>query len=678
VEGSPAHHLRSLAAGYYGALLLGGLGIALLSTLLGLTRLPRRVGSRLAGRARDLLLAPRATAFAVAAGAAAGLLTLLLAGFAFSFRPVLLDATSQLVHARYLASGRLAGPELALPEFFLFQFMVNLPVGWASQYPPGHIALLAVGFGMGAPWVVGPLLAAATVTLTARVAEDLLPDDRLAARLGTVLLASSLFFLGHAAGYMNHATAAAFGTLAVLGGLRGRAAGTAGRVWLVAAGLATGMTFATRPVAGITVGAVVLTSLLLAQGGEPIRARLRRVVRRLPLLAAGGLPPLAAVGAYNRHLFGSPTRFGYVAAEGPGHAMGFHRDPWGDMYGPLDGLVQTSRDLLALGLDLLVTPLSAVVVIAAYLLLGPARSRALPVLLLWALLPVVGHFFYWHQDLFMGPRLLTEFAPPWAILTALAVLGLVRRTRGLATRGSGRLDLHGAVGSAFLLAGVAAVALLIPQRVALYASQWGGAARAPVPAVREPSLVFVQGQWTERLGARLAAHGLRVDSVRAALRYNSSCEVQEFLDAREARRAGAPGPAPTGEPAGLRFQPRPGVGIVEVRLDRSVTVRTYVGEEPTPACLRQMNADRRGAVEFPELLWQGDLPGLGRTGALFARDLGPALNARLQALHPERRPLVYLRPEPHLAPVLLPYAEGMAVLWELPGDRSDGGGAPAG
>jgi hypothetical protein len=662
---------------------LGGVGVALLSALLGLTRLPRRVGSRLAGPARRLLLAPRPTTFAVAAGAAAGLLTLLLAGLAFSFRPVLLDATSQLVHARYLASGRLAGPELALPEFFLFQFMVNLPVGWASQYPPGHLALLAAGFGVGAPWIVGPLLAAATVALTARLAEDLLPDDRLAARLGTVLLASSLFFLGHAAGYMSHATAAASGALAVLGGLRARGAGAAGRAWLVASGLAAGTTFATRPVAGITVGAVALASLLLAEGGEPIRARLRRVARRLPLFAAGGLPPLAAVGAYNRHLFGSPTRFGYVVAEGPGHAMGFHRDPWGDMYGPLDGLVQTSRDLLALGLDLLVTPLSAVLVIALYLLLGPARPRALPVLLLWALLPVVGHFFYWHQDLFLGPRLLTEFAGPWAILTAVAVLGLVRRTRHL-PRGSGRLDLHGAVRSAFLLAGVAAVVLLIPQRVAFYASQWGAAARAPAPAVGEPSLVFVQGQWTERLGARLAAHGLRVDSVRAALRHNSSCEVQEFLDAREARRSGAPGPAPTREaadpraPAGLRFEPRPGVGIVEVRLDRSVTVRTYVGEEPTPACLRQMNADRRGAVEFPELLWQGDLPGLERGGAMFARDLGPALNARLQALHPGRRPLVYLRPQPHLAPVLLPYAEGMTVLWELPGDRSGAAEAPAG
>lgn len=643
VPGSPAEHIASLARSYYGALLLGGAGIALLALPLAFTRLPRRLGERLGRRAGRLLLAPGSRSFALAAGATSGLLTLLLSRHAFALRPALLDASAQLVHARYLAAGRLSGPELAAPEFFLFQYMVNLPSGWASQYPPGHLALLAGGLAAGVPWLVGPLMVAVAVALTSRVAEELLPEDRAAARLGTALLALSLFFLGHGATYMSHSTAAALGALAVLGGVRGRASGG----WALAAGLAAGLAFATRPVAGLVAGCTALAALALPPAGESVRDAARRALRRVPLLAAGSLPPLLALGAYNLRLFGNPTRFGYVAAEGPGHGMGFHPDPWGNPFGPLEGLVRTSRDLLALGLDLLVTPVSAVVVVAAFLLLGPTRPRALPVLLVWALLPLVAHFFYWHQDLFLGPRLLTEFAPPWAILTAVAALGLVRRTRG---EGAGRFDLHGWVVGVLLLSAAAGAALLVPQRMALYAAQWGPASRAPVPEVGEPSLVFVPVSWSERLGARLAGRGMRVDSVRMALRHNSSCEVQEFLDGR----GGA-----------LRFEARAGVEVVEVRVEGGGVVRSFLGERPAPECVRQLGADRQGALGLPELLWQGDLPGLPAEGALFARDLGPELNPRLLELHPGRRPLV------HLGPALVPYEAGMRRLWSLPGEPPD-------
>lgn len=673
--GSLPEHLRSLASSYYSALLLGGLGVAVFSVFAGFTRIPRRIADVLAQPLNAVLMTPRGWTFALTAGIVSGLLALLLSAYVFSLRPALQDATSQLLHARYLAAGHLMGPDLLLPEFVTFQQMINLPTGWASQYPPGHIVFLALGFLIGTPWIVGPVLVSFTVVLTARLAEELLPDDVLAARLGTLFLALSLFFLLHAASYMNHVTAAASGVLALLGAVRGARDRTRARSWAVLSGFAAGVVFSVRPLSGIVTACVALACLCFWGTKEPIPLRIRRSLVRVTLFGLGTLPPLAAVGAYNQHLFGSPTTFGYIVAEGPGHGLGFHEDPWGNMYGPLDGLIQASRDLLALGMDLLVTPLSVVVVIGVYLLLARDRTRGLFVLLLWALLPVIAHFFYWHQDLFMGPRLLNEFSPPWGILSALASLELLRRSRDVGPSLSWRFDIHGTVLTAFVLSALLAATVLIPHRVALYAAQWGSASRIHVPRLGKPYLIFVHGDWADRLGARLAAYEMRMDSVRSALRYNTNCELQEYLDARNA--LGPEGRIPEGHAMGSRrqtperlyFQPRRGLDIVEVRIGPSSVLRTHLEERPTAECDRQARADGRGVLVLSELIWQGDLPGLPPRHGMFIRDMGPQMNRQLLQKYAGREALVYLRPRPDLDPILLPYVQGMELLWAPVGEH---------
>lgn len=661
--GSPTEHLRALTGSYFQVLWIAAGTVAVLAVALGFTRLPRRLEPLLA-KAKQLLLSPGEWSFALLAGLVSGVLALLLSIHGFALQPALMDATSQLIHARYLAAGELAGPHLAHAEFVTFQHMVNLPGGWSSQYPPGHLLMLAIGFALGVPWIVGPVMTMVAVTFVTRLAEDIL--DPLPARLGGLFLAVSPFFLGHSATYMSHATAAAFGAGAVFAAIRSIRAAPDERkhfAWAAAAGAFTGLVFATRPLSGVVIGAVVAAiPWILADAPRSLRAGVNRAACRLPAFAAGVIPFLVAVGLYNHLLFGDPTTFGYVAAQGPGHGMGFHQDPWGTLYTPAHAIAQLSTDLITLGVDLLLTPISAVLVVAVWLVAFAPTFAGARLFLLWGLLPPGLHFFYWHQDLFLGPRLLNEFALPWAMLTALAVIAWVRRSRTMSPpRFLNSFDPGSAVLGAVVISVIVASTLMIPGRVASYRAQWGAESRTPMPDAPENALVFVHGDWSERLGSRLAGRGMRVDSIRTALRHNSSCEIQDFLDAQE-RSTEEDGGARQSSDL-LRFSPRPGVELMDLRLPTGTFVRTYVDEDPGAACVRELQADRHGVLPLTNLLWRGDLPGLAHGAPFFARDLGPDRNRLLMEKHDGRDPFFYLRPGPGEEPILLSYQEGMNLLW---------------
>src|SRR5690606_28238134 len=101
---------------------------------------------------------------------------------------------------------------------------------------------------------------------------------------------------------------------------------------------------------------------------------------------------------------------------------------------------------------------------------------------------------------------------------------------------------------------------------------------------------------------------------------------------------------------------------VEIAPDNWILVRS--GEAMSPECAREIHADRNGVVDIAPMLWQGDLPGLPATGAMFVRDLGPEANAALIAAHPERVPYVFFTPSPDREPVLVPYEQGIAAIWK--------------
>ncbi|MCI0432380.1 MAG: hypothetical protein L0271_01840 [Gemmatimonadetes bacterium] len=559
--------------------------------------------------------------------------------FALHGQPALIDAMSQLLHARWIAAGSLAGADPELGGFVNLQQGLFTEHGWVSQYPPGFPFLLALGFITGGVGLVGPALAATTAWFTMLAADRLLPGRRAEARIGAGLLALSPFAIVQAGAYMSHAAAAAFGALAIWAAARTR---EGRRRSSFVAGAAIGALGATRPLTALAIGLVVV-------------AMVRRPARLL-WLACGIAPFALGIALYNAHFFGAPGTWGHTAALGPAAGPGFGIDPWGNAYGPLQAAAYTSAELTALSVFLFETPFPVVALIGLALLISRRVSPGERVIAAWALLPLAANLFYWHHGLFMGPRMLADAAPAWSLLAVLSAGSLLRAAPAVSHGWSPRVFLATAVGAAL----VAGLFWLGPARLASYRIPPSAAYEA-ARTVDGPALVFVHGGWTSRVAMRLAAAGMRLDSVETALRRNPTCGVEEWLGARERGDA---------QLAPLDLEPR-AESLPAVEISPGNRMRARPGDVLTAACAREVAADARGVIEVAALYWRGDLPGRNGAGTLFVRDLGPERNARLIRRFADRRAWFLLHQEPSAAPVLVPYAQGEALLWpEARGDAS--------
>lgn len=640
--------------------------LAIVAMLAGLF-LPPSFAARVEAGIARALRRPSLPVFAVATGLASAVATAVVSLAVFEQRPNLVDALLQLMHARYLAEGSLGGPAEFAAGFWHMQNSTVTDAGWFSQYPPGHSALLALGFRLGGAWLVGPVVMGATASLSALVMDRLLPGRAALARAAGLAVGVSPFLIAPAATYMNHATAALLGVLGVYAALRADETGR-GAAFAALAGAAVAALSAVRPLAAVVTMLVVSFIWIQpplapeAQGGTASGSPVRRLVRRGAFAVLAGLPIVALQLWYNRAAFGGLLAFGYSATWGPSHDLGFHRDPWGNLYGPMESVLYTAADLAALNLSLLETLLPHVTLAGAFLLMARALAPGERVLALWAVLPVAANAFYWHHGQFMGPRMLVEFAPPWIGLSVVAVHALVRRVPRTAI-GGGRF--HPAVAASSLaLAGAAAFVVMAPQRLASYGGDWLPVFRAPAPPAPANSLVFIHGPWESRLISRLASGGMRLDSVETALRQNPACLVQQHLAAWQAN-GGAFGGVRTGAAtlAPLDLASRSFEFLPRHLIARGVEFRLDPGVPLTPDCLAELRADRFGAVDASFVLWLGDLPGIERGDPMYARDLGPAANRLLMERYPDRSAWVYGYFAEGDSLRLLPYAEGSAILW---------------
>jgi hypothetical protein len=609
------------------------------------TRTLARLGNR--------IVAIPALWFAAGIALLSAFLTLVFTLTVLHGKPNLVDAMVQLLHARFVAAGQLAGPADRFSEFWQIQNSLVTPNGWVSQYPPGYVVLLAIGLRVGAVQAVGPLLVGLTVFFTSLAAERLLRDDIITARLGVIMLALSPFLIGLAGAYMNHIGAAAFTSAAIYFAVRGRDADNAW--WSVLSGLAVGGVFSIRPLTAV-VAALLVAAVWLTRPSERWQEGLVRFLRYSAAALLGITPILVALGAYNQHFFGSPFRFGYVASQGPLVGPGFHLNPLGQYYGPLQALAYTSSDLVTLSLYLLETPIPVVLIVGLFLLFARRLPPGVLVIALWALLPVVANAFYWHHGMFMGPRMLNEASAGWALLTAIAAVGLVRLIP--TEKMWGNYSPRTAVSITFALGWAAGIVFLGPQRLASYGGGWMESSRIELPQASRPSLVFVHGAWTGRIAMRLVAHGLRLDSLEVAMRQNTACNVHNFAVWYATNPAERPRKHP---PMDFGFVPHDKPPTV--RIADGDDIRAFPGVRMPAHCLREVASDTLGIVDVAPLLWQGDLFGSGGAGTLIARDMGPEANARLIKQFPERVPGLFYRPEKEASPRLVPYALGMSVLW---------------
>jgi hypothetical protein len=550
--------------------------------------------------------------------------------------PTLIDSFAQLLHARYLAAGSAAGPANQDSEFWHIQQTLLTPQGWVSQYPPGHVLLLAAGLQLGIVSWVGPLCWGVAVFFTTLALHELIPHTT-SARLAALCAALSPFGLALSGAFMSHVPAAACAAAALYFSVRARR----GRWWHAAlAGGALGALFTMRPLTAVALG-VTAAAVAIAQ----------KRFTALAIAIVAATPLLLAVAAHNAHYFGSALRFGYEAALGPSAGPGFGIDPWGNRYGPLQALAYTSAELSSLSLYLFEVPLPLVLLVGLYFASGRASANEW-LLFAWCTAPVLANLLYWHHGLFMGPRMLADVGVLWGALSVLSVIGLVRALpvdRLLAGRYSPRTFATATALAACIFGGI----MLLPGRLASYRLTPELRALLAAPRVDEPALVFVHGGWTARIGMRLAAHGMRLDSVETALRQNSTCRVHAFAESY----------ANGGKAAiALDFGPRARNLPPVAEITPGNRIRVVANEALAPECNAQIAADEAGVLDVTPFVWQGDLPGMQPAGALFVRDMGPQANRRLIEEHHERRAMMLIPHGDTLA--LVPYTIAERAIWK--------------
>ena len=579
---------------------------------------------------------PRRVIFAAVLALIATLLATFVALFVLDGTPTLIDSFAQLVHARFVANGAWSGPVTPLNEFWHIQQTLITENGWVSQYPPGHILLLAIGFKLGAVWLVGPLCWGIAVFFTALALDELL-ENQMVARVAAAFAAISPFSLVLSGAFMSHIPTAAFAAAALFFVARAHRRHV---LDAVAAGIAIGLVFTIRPLTAVALGLVAI--------GVSIR---RPVAVTLGLLSA--LPFALAVAYYNNHFFGAPLQFGYNAALGANADLGFGIDPWGNSYGPMEAVAYTAAELSALSLFLFETPLPLVFVVGAYFATGK-RSFGEWLLFGWAVAPLLANLFYWHHGLFMGPRMLADVGVIWAALTVVASIGIVRGIRQ-DWQLAGKYPPRVFVGATMMAAFVFGAVVLLPQRLGTYQLTNGTRALLKAPTIEGPALVFVHGGWTSRLGMRLASRGMRLDSIETALRQNPTCNVQAFADSFSKGAKSS---------VELDFKPRATNLPAVAEISPGNRIRVVANENFDDICEAQIQADQGGVIDVTPFIWQGDLPGHVGTRALFVRDMGPEANRKLIAAERDRRPLMMVPDADSVR--LVPYTIAERAIWGTP------------
>ncbi len=229
------------------------------------------------------------------------------------------DSATYWLQGRALSHGQLAwtAPDPAA-SFCAKNLAVTTPGRLSGIFPPGYPLLLAGMFLLGAPMLVGPLLAAALVVATWFLTRELATRAGLneagterVARIAAGLSVTSAALRYHTADALPHGAAALALTLALACALRG--ARTTNRHLFAVAGLALGFLLATQPSSAMAVGAVVLALLVRAgRAGDRARSLSWTCMAALP----GALLLLSANRAATGHAFESPGAFHLLGAKG--------------------------------------------------------------------------------------------------------------------------------------------------------------------------------------------------------------------------------------------------------------------------------------------------------------------------------------------------------------------------
>jgi hypothetical protein len=357
------------------------------------------------------------------------LISSLIAWLVLERMPHVPDEVAYVSQAKYLAAGRLYLETPPQARAFECEFDMFDGPKWYAATPAGWPALLALGFLLGVPWLVNPLLGGIAILLAHALVRRIYDHD---VADGTVLLlAASPWLLFLSASLMPHPAGLVFSLLGLLGVERARNHGSV--LWAAIAGLAIGALLHVRPLEAVIIAGVG-GLWWLGAGWKKMR---------LGALAAtvicGAAMTVLFLG-YNHALTGQAT---YVpiskftdAHYYPGaNRLGFGKDignfGWTELdplpgHGPIDVAVNTNINANLLNVELFGWPCGSVLLVSLLLLWRNFRDDAL----LWGLLLALwaGFSLYWFAggpD--FGPRYWYQMILPCVVLTVRGGMVLAQR-----------------------------------------------------------------------------------------------------------------------------------------------------------------------------------------------------------------------------------------------------------
>lgn len=309
-------------------------------------------------------------------------LLVLIAGTAISWLvldgvPHVSDEVAYQFEARAMARGLLTIPAPGVPEAFAFTHTLVDGDHWYGIMNPGWSAILAVGYVLRVPWLIAPLLGAATVLILAAFFRAAGFEDR-DTRLAVMLLAVSPFFLfmngtfmAHPANLLGFALFAwAWARLLASGLMR----------YAVLAGLALAICFLIRPLDTVAVATPFGLLLLLQARRRP--ALLGAAVVTTAIAAVGPALTMGYNAALTGHALEMPmTRYFDLLAPGQRFGLGFGADmgtalhgPEWPGYTPADALVVTAHRVTQLLDDVWGVPLLVAALLVGMITWGWRRE----------------------------------------------------------------------------------------------------------------------------------------------------------------------------------------------------------------------------------------------------------------------------------------------------------------
>lgn len=338
----------------------------------------------------------------------------------FHFKPHIIDSIVELFQAKIFAKGKITFPA---PENYGFFYVHNILINngiWASQYPPLHALLLALGTLLGHPWIVIPFFLIGTIYFIYQSIKIIYNQE--AASLSVLLLILSPFFLFLSASYKNHSS-----TLFFISGffyfINHWLKRSDSRSFFLAA-LMAGLGANIRPLS-ILITALPLTCLVV-----------RKIIhnKQYALLFFGittGVISLAPTFIFNYYTTGDIFKLGYIQNWGEGHKLGFHTSPWGNDFTLRDGLINQYINFIFFNNYCFESLFPALFPVAIFLILKNKFKTEDHILILGFILTPLVYLFYWHTDVFLGPRFFFESLIFFIPLTARVLIIAYQKTKNL-------------------------------------------------------------------------------------------------------------------------------------------------------------------------------------------------------------------------------------------------------